>query len=120
MLKVPDEGKEVNMRSLEKVVSWLEGREASYYFDENGGIKAKVLLRDGERLVRVVRGWKGNMVGRVKGTSKIVVFPEIFNDLQEGQVLACKLIEKESYYIGIPLSIQNSPPDVNIFWIERP
>ena len=109
------------MKSLERVISWLEDRQAVYSFNENGGIRAKVLLGDNERMVKVVRGWKGNMVGRVKGSSKIVVFPEMFDDLKEGQILACRLIEKERYYIGIPLSIQNDPESgLHIFWIERP
>ncbi len=109
------------MKSLEKVVVWLEGREASYNFTENG-LKAKVLLRDNERLVRVRRGPKGNLVGKVKGSTKIAVFPEVFSEeLEEGGVLACRLIEKDNYFIAIPLSIQNDPKSgVHIFWIERP
>jgi len=109
------------MRSLEKVVQWLEGRKAAYEFTETG-IKAKVLLQDNERLVRVVRGVKGNLIGRVKGTGKIAVFPEVFSEeIEEGGVLACRLVERDNYFIAIPLSIQNDPQSgINIFWIERP
>jgi hypothetical protein len=121
MLRVPDKGKEVNMRSLEKIVRWLEDRQAAYEFTDKG-LKAKVLLKDNERLVRITRGPKGNLIGRVKGDSRVVVFPEVFTEeLEEGRVLACKLIEKDRYFIAIPLTIQSRPEDgISIFWIERP
>jgi hypothetical protein len=121
MLRVPDEGKEVNMRSLERIIRWLEDRQASYEFTDRG-LKAKVLLKESERLVRVTRGPKGNLIGRVKGDSRVVVFPEVFTEeLEEGRVLACRIVEKDRYFIAIPLSIQSRPEDgVSIFWIERP
>ncbi len=109
------------MKSVERIVKWLEERKAAYSFTDSG-LKAKVLLGDNERLVRVVRGWKGNLVGRIKGSRKIVVFPEVFaEELTEGKTLACKLIEKDNFYIGIPLQVQHEPESgIHIFWIERP
>jgi hypothetical protein len=121
MLRVPSRGKEVNMKSLERIIGWLEDRQAVYEFTDKG-LKAKVLLRGNERLVRVTRGPKGNLIGRVRGDSRVVVFPEVFTEeLEEGRVLACKLIEKDRYFIAIPLTIQSRPEDgIFIFWIERP
>jgi hypothetical protein len=109
------------MRSLEKIIRWLENRQAAYEFTDKG-LKAKVLLGENEWLVRVTRGPKGNLIGRVGGDSRVVVFPEVFTEeLEEGRVLACRLIEKDRYFIAIPLSIQNRPEDgISIFWIERP
>jgi hypothetical protein len=111
------------MKSLEKVIAWLEDRKAVYNFVENG-IRAKVLLKEDERIVRVVRGHKGNLIGRVRGSSKVVVFPdlpEITDLLEEGKAIACRIVEKEDYLFGIPLKIQNDPQSgINIFWIERP
>jgi hypothetical protein len=108
------------MRSLEKITKWLEERGA-YYDITQDAVRAKVLLKEGERLVRVVRGPKGNLIGRVRGDSRIVVFPEVFDWLEEGQILACRLVERERYIIAIPLALQNDPKaGINIFWIERP
>jgi hypothetical protein len=121
MLRVPDEGEEVSMKSLERIIRWLEDRQAAYEFTDRG-LKAKVLLKENERLVRVTRGPKGNLIGRVKGDSRVVVFPEVFTEeLEEGRVLACRIVERDRYFIAIPLSIQSRPEDgVSIFWIERP
>jgi len=106
------------MEDIRKVVEWLEERGAAYDFLEDGRIKAKVLLRDGERIVRVVRGYKGNLIGRIRGSSKIVVFPEVFTEFEEGGVVACRLVERDTYYIGIPLKVQSNDR-VRIFWIEQ-
>jgi hypothetical protein len=117
--------KEVSMgsvkRSLEGLVVWLEERGAHYNITPEG-IRAKVLLRDNERIVRVTRGPKGNLIGRVRGSSKVVVFPEpVLEELEEGQVVACKIIEKDRYFVGVPLRVQNDPQaGVHVFWIERP
>jgi len=111
------------MRSLERITKWLEERGDGVFYDfSETGIRAKVLLRNDERLVRTRRGPKGNIIGRIRGDSRIVVFPEVFHEeLKEGQTLACRLVERDRYLIAIPLSAQSEPESgIHIFWIERP
>lgn len=109
-------------RTLEGLTVWLEERNAHYTITPEGTVRAKVLLGDNERIVRVTRGPKGNLIGRVRGNSKFVVFPEpVLDELEEGKVVACRLLEKDRYFIGVPLKFQNDPEaGINIFWIERP
>ena len=110
------------MKSLEKITKWLEDRGAFYTITQEG-LRAKVLLNSyDERIVKVRRGPKGNLIGKVRGDSRVVVFPEVFQEeLEEGQVLGCRIIERERYLIAIPFNVQNDPQSgVSIFWIERP